>query len=296
MSVVIRFSSPNLVAAGSVAASVEEKVYFQGTNGRAVLLVHGLTGSPYEMKYLAHFFHERGYTVSCPRLANHGQPLDVLKQTKWTEFYDSVRKAFFDLTSGHDKIFVAGLSMGALLSLALAEEYPDAVAGVSCLSPTLFYDGWNVPWSRIFLPLVCATPLKDFFYFKEEPPYGIKNEKIRQLIHRYYSRATLDNMKEVARHGYPYFPVVLLNQLKLLIGFLRKRFNKIITPVQIIQARYDDMTSPRNAQFIYDRVSSKKKEIVYLEDSYHVITADQEKDKVAYVMDEFFGHIRGASS
>jgi len=56
MSVVIRCSSPNLVAAGSSAASFEEKVYFQGTNGRAVLLVHGLTGSPYEMKYLAHFF------------------------------------------------------------------------------------------------------------------------------------------------------------------------------------------------------------------------------------------------
>ena len=159
MSVVIRFSSPKLVAAGSLAAGVEEKVYLQGTNGRAVLLVHGLTGTPYEMKYLAHFFHERGYTVSCPRLANHGQPLDVLKQTKWTEFYDSVRKAFFDLRSNHDKIFVAGLSMGALLSLVLAEEYPEAVTGVSCLSPTLFYDGWNVPWSRIFLPRAVSSPV-----------------------------------------------------------------------------------------------------------------------------------------
>ena len=77
-----------------------------------------------------------------------------------------------------------------------------------------------------------------------------------------------------------------------MIDFLSKRFNKITTPVQMVQARYDDVTSPRNAQFIYDRVSSKKKEIVYLEDSYHVITADQEKDKVAHAMDEFFGYIK----
>ena len=48
------------------------------------------------------------------------------------------------------------------------------------------------------------------------------------------------------------------------------------------------MSSVRNAQFIYDHVASRRKEIVYLEDSYHVITADQERGKVAQSMLDFF--------
>jgi len=48
------------------------------------------------------------------------------------------------------------------------------------------------------------------------------------------------------------------------------------------------MSSVRNAQFVYDRVASGRKEIVYLENSYHVITADQERAKVAQSMLNFF--------
>jgi carboxylesterase len=69
--------------------------------------------------------------------------------------------------------------------------------------------------------------------------------------------------------------------------------SRIQTPVQLIQASEDDMTSVRNSQFIHDHVGSAQKEIVLLHDSYHVITADQERRIVARKMDEFFCRIRG---
>jgi carboxylesterase len=284
MSIVFALRAPSI----SPIEVPNQGIFMPGRNGRAVILVHGLTGTPNEMRFLAWFLNTHGYTVSCPRLANHGQPLHILKSTRWEEFYASVRKAYQDLRADHDQIFAGGLSMGALLALLLADEFPAAVAGVSCLSPTLFYDGWNVPWYHFLLPLGSHTPLRDHVYFKEKPPYGLKNLRIREKVHQYYETADIHDMRDVDRFGYPYFPVRLLGEVRRLVSHLEKRLPTIQAPCQIIQARHDDMSSVRNAQFIYDHVASRRKEIVYLEDSYHVITADQERGKVAQSMLDFF--------
>ena len=269
-----------------------------GTGTGTLFLIHGLTGTPNEMKYLANFFHKKkGYTVVCPRLANHGAPISILRKTRWPEFYKSVREAFLQVRHEFDgPVFAAGLSMGALLSLMLAEEFQGQVAGVSCLSPTLFYDGWNVPWiSKILLPLLYATPLKHISYYKEEPPYGIKNKALQKRIHKYYNNATFQDQQGVAEYGYPYFPMSLLQQLQKLIRHLTGKLPGIKVPVQLIQAREDDMTSMRNSTFIYESVGSTLKEIVLLEDCYHVITADQERATVARSMDTFFSKITGGT-
>ncbi len=276
----------------------EGHIVLNGTGTGTLFLIHGLTGTPNEMRYLANFFHKkRGYTVVCPRLANHGAPLSILKKSQWQDFYSSVIEAFTAVRLKIDgPIFAAGLSMGALLSLLLAEEFPGQVAGVSCLSPTLFYDGWNIPWySKILMPLFSLTPLKHVTYFKEDPPYGIKNKALQKRIHTYYNAATFHEQQGVAEYGYPYFPLTLLRQLNKLIAHLTQRLPAIQTPVQLVQAREDDMTSMRNSTFIYNKIGSVLKEIVFLEDSYHVITADQERDTVARSMDAFFEKIIGGN-
>jgi carboxylesterase len=276
----------------------EEHIILNGTGTGTLFLIHGLTGTPNEMRYLANFFHKKkGYTVICPRLANHGAPLSILKKSQWQDFYSSVIEAFTAVRLKVDgPIFAAGLSMGALLSLLLAEEFPGQVAGVSCLSPTLFYDGWNIPWySKILMPLFSLTPLKHVTYFKEDPPYGIKNKALQKRIHTYYNAATFHEQQGVAEYGYPYFPLTLLRQLNKLIAHLTQRLPAIQTPVQLVQAREDDMTSMRNSTFIYNKIGSVLKEIVFLEDSYHVITADQERATVARSMDAFFEKIIGGN-
>ena len=142
--------------------NIDDGICLGPQNGPTVIFIHGLTGTPNEIKFLANFFFRKGYSAVCPRLENHGQPLDILKHTPWEAFYESVRKAYLKLET-RGPIFAAGLSMGALLALLLAEEFPDRIAGVSCLSPTLFYDGWNVPWwTQTLLPLAYYTPLRYF--------------------------------------------------------------------------------------------------------------------------------------
>ena len=55
----------------------------------------------------------------------------------------------------------------------------------------------------------------------------------------------------------------------------------VVAPVLLVQAVHDDITGPENSEFIYRRVASARKEIVYLENSYHVVTADLERERVA---------------
>ncbi len=121
--------------------ALETAFSFPGVGGiGTVILVHGMTGTPHEMRSVGTFLNQQGYAVVCPRLANHGGPMEVLSRTTWRECYQSVREALKRIDdAGHPgPIFISGLSMGALLALLLAEEYPRRIAGVSCLSPTLF--------------------------------------------------------------------------------------------------------------------------------------------------------------
>ncbi len=279
------------------ALSKDGGLFFKGDNGAAVILVHGLTGTPNEMKYLATYLNKRGYTVICPKLANHGESIWVLKNTTWQELYASIREALLtgEMAGFTGPIFVSGLSMGALFALLLADEFKTRVSGVSCLAPTLFYDGWNTPFAKVFFPLA-YTPIRYIAYFKESPPYGIKNEIIQQRIHKYYSTARLNDIEGAAQYGYPYFPVTLLHQLQLLVKYITKRLPGISLPVQLIQAKDDDVASVKNSKFIYDRVSSEIKEMVLIYNSYHVITADQERETVAEKVTGFFDSLRVSSA
>ena len=73
--------------------------YLPGTTNRAVILIHGLTGTPHEMRFIANYLNRQGYSVSCPRLAKHGTPINVLKRSKWQEFYKTVRENYLEANS-----------------------------------------------------------------------------------------------------------------------------------------------------------------------------------------------------
>jgi carboxylesterase len=265
----------------------DDDIVLPGDRGRTVLLFHGLTGTPNEMRYLAFSLNKKGYRVVCPRLANHGQPLHILKHTTWEELYAPLRLAFQRTLESGDKVFVAGLSMSALFVLLLAEEFQDKLAGGICLAPTLFFDGWNVPWYHRLLPLASNTPLRYCFYFKESPPYGIKNERIRGMVHRYFSEARLDDIENISKYGYAFFPVSLFGQLRRLARTVTPLLGRINAPLLLVHPQEDDTASVKNSELIYARVSSTVKRLVVLTDSYHVVTADQEREKVLRAMLEF---------
>jgi carboxylesterase len=81
--------------------------------------------------------------------------------------------------------------------------------------------------------------------------------------------------------------VRLFCEIRHLFDRCIRRLANVTCPVLLVQARNDDITGPENSQFIYRHVGSKVKEIVMLENSYHVVTMDLEREKVADSMARF---------
>lgn len=260
--------------------------------GAHVFLLHGLTGSPTEFAYVARRLHiDGGLGVWCPRLANHGEPLNVLAATPWRLLYEKARSDFLIARNTAEQdgvpLVVGGLSFGAVLSLLLAAEFPQHVAGVMCLAPTFFYDGWNVPWLHRLIPLIDYTPFKYFAFFREEPPYGLKDERLRERVESAYGSVTLHKNTDCGQHGYAHFPIRLFCESRHLIARCAKNLRNVVAPLLLVQAVHDDATGPRNSRHIYHNVSSRRKEMLVLEDSFHMVTADLERDRVAEAMTRF---------
>lgn len=252
-----------------------------------ILLVHGITGSPAEMKPLVRKLTAEGFEVACPPLAGHCSTLSELKQTRWTDWYNSLEIALDDLRTRCETVFVSGLSMGALLALKLAAGHREVISGVATLSATFFYDGWNVPRlrQRFLLPLVIYSPLRFFLSYHEPSPYGIKDDRIRTMIDAVY-RGQCEGLPET--YGYSEFPGVTIRETFRLIAAAKRELATIVAPLLIVHSTEDDMASLKNAAFLADSVSSRLVEKFYIDDTYHVLTLDKRRDDVAARVAGFF--------
>lgn len=257
----------------------------RGSTG--VLLVHGITGSPMEMKSLARKLASQGFTVACPQLAGHCSSLKELKKTRWTDWYASLETALEFLSQECDTVMVSGLSMGALLGLKLAAHHPLRVHAVAALSATFFYDGWNVPQFRqkFVLPLFIHSPLRYFFSYREPAPYGIKDERIRNLIATVYEGNSA-NLPD--KYGYSEFPAVTILEASRLVRSVKRDLSAVVVPLLIVHSTEDDMASLENARYLAARVSSKRLETFFVDDTYHVLTLDKRKEDVANRVATFF--------
>jgi carboxylesterase len=257
---------------------VNYKIDLKGEK-HGVLLIHGLTGSPFEMKYLAKRLNKAGFSVKGPYLEGHGMSLKDLSRTHWNDWYQSVRESFLEMKASHESVSAVGLCMGALLALHLAREFGSELKAVSLISTTLFYDGWNLPWYRFLLPLAYYTPIRYFYSFTETDPFGIKNKQVR---------ARIVNLMENSAIAYTKTPAPSLHELFKLARQIKRELHEITTPTLILHSKEDDLTSPKNADYVEKRIGSTTLKKVILDDCYHMMTIDNQKDLVADETIRFF--------
>jgi carboxylesterase len=245
-----------------------------------VLLIHGLTGTPTEMKQFGKVIARQGFTVACPEMAGHCSTIEALTKTKWLDWYKSIEAAFDALKEECEHVFIAGLSMGALIALLVAAKRKNQVAGVILLSTTFFYDGWNVSKfkRKVLLPIVLYSPLKYFLQWEETAPYGIKDERTRALVH-----AILENRDNQAADKIGYFktPATVILESVRMIKATKKSLKEVVSPTLIVHSTEDDMASLKNAHYTQANIASKTVETFFVDDTYHVLTLDKRKDDVA---------------
>ncbi len=256
--------------------------FLKGNSDTAVLLIHGITGTPSEMRYFGKGLNEAGFSVLCNTLPRHCESLGELKKATWQEIYAACENDFKSLKKDYKRVFVGGLSMGALMSMHIAYNQPAEVCGIIALAPTLFYDGWALHKGKVLMEALWHIPwVRSSMNIREGWPYGLKDESLRSNIERFYKNADAGEFdKKVLLFGSPFFPLASLYQHHLFVNVVKKEIRAIKNPIVIIHAKEDDMTSLKNAQYVYQNISSAKKSLIVLNDSYHMITIDKEKDKV----------------
>jgi len=252
--------------------STDRAVFHHG--GRTgFLLIHGLSGTPVELRYIANGLARAGHTVSCPQLAGHCGSVEDLRDSHWQDWYGSVDKALAELKPHCDKIIVGGLSMGAVMSLYTASQHPKDVDGVVLYSPTLWLDGWAVPWYARLFDTVFRKSVANRIQFSECAPYGIKDQRLRAII--------IDSLHsgDPSKAGFLSIPGGPMLELRWLVNQVRSKLSMIRQPALIIHPRNDDRASLRNALYLEKNLAGRVNTVV-LDDSYHVITLDHQRDLV----------------
>ena len=128
--------------------------FLQGSRDVGIVLVHGYTGAPAEMRMLGEYLHERGgYTVLGVRLAGHCETVEALEQTTWPDWYKAVVEGVEELRKQCSHIYIAGQSMGGLLAIKAAAEL--SVKKLVLLATPVFLFDWRIPFVKIlryFIP------------------------------------------------------------------------------------------------------------------------------------------------
>jgi carboxylesterase len=250
---------PTLVAPMSTPAKPDL------TDGRriGVLVVHGFTGSPASMRPWAEDLAARGYAVEMPLLPGHGTRWQDLNKVTWSEWVETVDGAFDRLAAENDVVFAVGLSMGGSLSLRLAADRGDELAGIVLVNvavDTMRKDAALLPVLQRFVP---AFP-------------GIRNDIKKP------------GMDEIA---YPVMPLKAAYEMSRGWAELRRDLPRITIPVLYFRSAEDHVADLASSKALHASLSSKDFEERVLEDSYHVACLDNDAPRIFAESAEFIERV-----
>jgi len=218
---------------------IKKPFYFKGTNGKAVLLVHGWTSVPYEVRRLGQYLNENGYTACGPMLSGHGTVPKDLESVDWKDWLRDITLAYEDLKKTHSEVYVAGTSIGACLAVILAKNKPDVAGLVLMAMP------YKIRFERIALAL--ARFLNYFKKYNQKfypPTFGSKTT-ITRLI------------------AYQTYPIGSAIETFELVKVCRKELPKAVQPSFIIQSLSDHVVAKKSLEIIYGKIGSKIKKKKY---------------------------------
>jgi carboxylesterase len=221
-----------------------------GSSDLGVLLVHGFTGSPFEMRPLAAALAAQGIGSACPLLPGHGTHPNDMVGAPYTAWIADVEAALDNLLEKHGRAVLVGLSMGGTLALNVAARRADdpRIAGLVTISAPLMLDDWRLNFANLIVKAV------------KWQAWGKPDIKDRSV----WDQQT--NYRRIRTHA--------ILELLGLLADTRERLSRVNQPILIVQARDDHVVPPRNADLIRDGIGSAERQAITLDNCYHVSTVD----------------------
>ncbi|HET7753586.1 MAG TPA: alpha/beta fold hydrolase [Anaeromyxobacteraceae bacterium] len=235
----------------------------------AALFLHGLTGSPFEMRHVAERLHRDGMRCLGPVMPGHGGNPRALAGLPWHAWVEGARRSLFEL-KGARRTFVVGCSMGALVACVLAHEHPDRVDGLALLAPAL----------RLSRAIRLAGLLAGTRFAAALPPIPKGPSDVRD--------------PEMRRRN-PALPGVPLSALAELLA-LEQHVDRILpgvaAPALVVAGARDHTVTLSGARRVARRIGTGPADLVVLKRSQHLVGIDVERDRCAEEVARFFAGIR----
>jgi len=240
-----------------------EPLFYRGST-IGCLLLHGLTAAPYEVAWMGQHLAAQGLTVCVPRLAGHGADFRLLQRTRWQDWYLSALDGYHLLKTQCDTIFVAGLSTGGLLTLALSAHV--AVDGLIVMAAPV-----SIPqsertlalarWLKFARPFIDLPDTTDF-------PQRLRAEQARR------------GEPERGRVRYDRWATRALQEFHALMSAAEISLPKITAPALLIYSEADQTVPFFNQERVANQLGSKIIEKHTLKNSGHILTQDMERETV----------------
>ena len=229
-----------------------EPFRFEG-NEIGVLVSHGFTGTTQSVRPLGEALAEEGFTVIGPRLEGHGTSMEDHASSTALDRISSIEAGLTWLHQRTSQTFFVGLSMGGMFALYFAARYPDRIRGIIPINACVFLNDPDLA-RVVFDPEAPATV----------PGVGsdIKAEGVEELV-------------------YPEVPVPPVKELTAIMRVTDDLLPTVTAPALILQSTEDHVVPPENGPHILEKLGSEDKELVWLENSYHVATLDNDADLIA---------------
>lgn len=229
--------------------------YLKGSR-HGILLIHGFTGSVAHMRYLGEKLHAEGFTVMGINLPGHAVSIEAMAKTGWKDWLGAAEDALKTLRADCDTVTAAGLSMGGVISLILAEKgLVDSVISIS--APMAAQN------RLLALAGVLSVFMPVFRWGDNEETDG---------------PAVLDPKYHL---GYDGFPTRCGHDLYRLIQMARKNLGSITCPLMSIQSHSDESISADSLDVIQRGAGSAVKRKLWLDGVPHVCVISREKDRIA---------------
>ncbi|HVB52073.1 MAG TPA: alpha/beta fold hydrolase [Acidimicrobiales bacterium] len=228
-----------------------------------VLVLHGFTGNPASVRPLAELLARVGYSVELPRLPGHGTTVEDMMTTTWADWSRAAEVAYDTLSEHCERVAVVGLSMGGGLAAYLAEVRPSVVGCV------------------FINPLVKPPPAEMFDGLVALLDAGIESiESIGSDIKK----------KDTLEASYDATPLAPAKSLFEGVAKVHENLHLINAPSLLLSSREDHVVTSDNGDDLMENVAGPI-ERVWLENSYHVATMDNDQELVETSTVDFLARV-----
>lgn len=239
--------------------------------GPGVLALHGFGATTQEVGIVVDIARDLGLGALAPLLPGHGTSVHDLARMRFTDWRGAGERALLSLAHEHGKVIVVGASMGSLIALDLAADFPELVAAVGVLGSPI-----RLPWPypSLALSLVARLRVPDFTVRKSGPDILDPEARRTQVTYE----------EQPAHAG---------NEVRLAGRRVEARLGLVRCPAFVAHGRADRVCPVNNARIVHAKLGTRasEKELLLLERSHHIITRDLERGMLRTRLQAFMQRI-----